>query len=78
MICEVIKIERKSGILNSIRYFLAPKDLFDNIQTLEQELMQLKVEKETEIRLTQRLLDDREKEIKQKELLIEELKKEYL
>jgi len=73
---EVIWIERKKGFLSSIRYFLAPKDLFDNIHKLEQELMQLKVEKETELRLTQRQLEDNEKNIKEKELLISELKKE--
>lgn len=38
--------------------------------------MQLKVEKETELRLTQRQLEDNEKNIKEKELLISELKKE--
>lgn len=69
-------IERKAGILNSIRYFLAPKDLFENIHKLEQELMELKVEKETELRLSQRQLEDNEKNIKEKELLISELKKE--
>ena len=72
----MIWIERKKGFLSSIRYFLAPKDLFDNIHKLEQELMQLKVEKETELRLTQRQLEDNEKNIKEKELLISELKKE--
>jgi hypothetical protein len=62
--------------LNSIRYFLAPKDLFENIQKLEQELIQLKVEKETELRFNQQLLQDQERTIKEKELLISELKKE--
>ena len=72
----VIKIERKRGILNSIRYFLAPRDLFDNVQILEEALVHLKIEKETELRFTRKILDDREKEIKEKELLIAELKSE--
>jgi len=72
----VIEIERKRGILNSIRYFLAPKDLFENIQKLEEELRELKVEKETEKRINQRLIEEKGKEIKEKELLIAELKKE--
>jgi len=38
--------------------------------------MQLKIEKETELRFTRKILDDREKEIKEKELLIAELKSE--
>ena len=73
---EVIWIERKKGFLSSILYYLAPKDLFENIHKLEQELMELKIEKETELRLTQRQLEDNEKNIKEKELLISELKKE--
>jgi len=72
----VIKIERKKGILNSIRYFLAPRDLFETIQKLEEELKNFKVEKETEIRFTRQLLEIGEKKIKEKELLITELKKE--
>ena len=72
----MIRIEKKQGILNCIRYFLAPKDLFENIQKLEQELIQLKIEKETELRFNQQLLEDKEKAIKDKELLISELKKE--
>ena len=38
--------------------------------------MHLKIEKETELRFTRKILDDREKEIKEKELLIAELKSE--
>lgn len=72
----VINIEMKKGLLNSIRYFLAPKDLFESIQNLEQALMQLKIEKETQLGITQQLLKDRESEIKEKEILIDELKKE--
>ena len=72
----MVPIELKKGILNSIRYFLAPRDLFENIQNLEQALIQLKIEKEAQLKLSQRLLDDREKEIREKELLIDELKKE--
>ena len=30
----MIEIEKKKGILNSLRYFLAPKDLFENIQKI--------------------------------------------
>jgi len=72
----VIEIEKKKGILNSIRYFLAPKDLFENIQKLEQELMDLKVEKNTELKFTKQLLEVSEKKMKEKELLIAELKQE--
>ena len=72
----MINIERKKGILNSIRYFLAPRDLFENIYRLEQEMMKIKIEKETQLRLTQHLLDEREKEIKEKELLIAEITNE--
>jgi cob(I)alamin adenosyltransferase len=72
----VIEIEKKKGILNSIRYFLAPKDLFENIQKLEQEIMDLKVEKNTELKFTRQLLEVNEKKIKERELLIDELKKE--
>jgi len=73
---EVIEIERKRGILNSIRYFLAPKDLFENIQKLEQELIDFKVEKNTELKFTKQLLEVSEKKMKEKELLIAELKQE--
>jgi len=59
----VIKIEKERGILNSIRYFLAPKDLFENIQKLEQELMDLKVEKNTELKFTRHLLEISGKEM---------------
>ena len=59
----MIKIEKKRGILNSIRYFLAPKDLFENIQKLEQELMDLKVEKNTELKFTRHLLEISVKEM---------------
>jgi len=72
----VIPIEKKRGILNSIRYFLAPRDLFENIKKLEEELKEFKVEKETEIRFTRQLLEVSEKQIKEKELLISELKQE--
>jgi len=72
----VIEIERKRGILNSIRYFLAPRDLFETIQKLEQELMDIKVEKNNELKFTRQLLDISEKKIKEKELLIVELKQE--
>ena len=72
----MIKIERERGILNSIRYFLAPRDLFETIQKLEEELKEFKVEKETEIRFTKQLLDISGKKIKEKELIIAELKKE--
>ena len=72
----MIKIERKKGILNSIRYFLAPKDLFENIQKLEQELMDFKVEKNTELKFTKQLLEVSERIMKEKELLIAELKQE--
>ena len=72
----MIEIERKRGILNSIRYFLAPKDLFETIQKLEEELKETKVEKETEIRFTKQLLEIGEKKIKEEELIIAELKKE--
>ena len=73
---EVIKIERKRGILNSIRYFLAPKDLFETIQKLEQELIDFKVEKNTEIKFTRQLLEVSEKKLKEKEVIIAELKQE--
>ena len=73
---EVIPIEKKRGILNSIRYFLAPRDLFETIKKLEEELKEFKVEKETEIRFTRQLLEVSEKKIKEKELLISELKQE--
>ncbi len=69
-------MEKRQGILNSIRYFLAPRDLFENIQKLEQEIISLRIEKESELRYTQRLLNDRETEIRQKENTIAELKKE--
>jgi hypothetical protein len=72
----VIGIEKKKGILNSILYFLAPKDLFENIQKLEQELMDFKVEKNTELKFTKQLLEVSEKKMKKKELLIAELKQE--
>ena len=72
----MIEIEKKKGILNSIRYFLAPKDLFENIQKLEQELINLKVEKNTELKFTRQLLEVNEKKVNEKELLIAELKKE--
>jgi len=72
----VISIEKKRGILNSIRYFLAPRDLFETIQKLEGELREIRVEKETEIRFTRQLLQIGEKKIKEGELLITELKKE--
>ena len=72
----MIKIERKKGILNSIRYFLAPRDLFETIQKLEQKLMNFKVEKNTELKFTRQLLEISEKKIKEKELLIAELKQE--
>jgi len=62
----VIKIERKRGILNSIRYFLAPRDLFETIQKLEQELMDFKVEKNTELKFARQLLEISEKRIKEK------------
>ena len=69
-------MEKKKGILNSIRYFLDPWDLFETIQKLEEELKEFKVEKETEIRFTRQLLEIGEKKLKEKELLIAELKKE--
>ena len=72
----MIEIEQKRGFLNSIRYFLAPKDLFENIQKLEQEIMDLKVEKNTELKVTRELLAINDKKLKEKELLIGELKKE--
>ena len=72
----VINIEMKKGILSSIRYFLAPRDLFENIQNLEQALMQLRIEKETQLGITQQLLKNQESKIKEKEILIDELKKE--
>ena len=72
----MIPIEKKRGILNSIRYFLAPRDLFETIKKLEEELKEFKVEKETEIRFTRQLLEVSEKKIKEKELLISELKQE--
>jgi len=72
----VISIEKKRGILNSIRYFLAPRDLFETIDKLETELREISVEKETEIRFTKQLLEVSEKQIKEKELLIVELKQE--
>jgi len=72
----VISIEKKRGILNSIRYFLAPRDLFETIDKLETELREISVEKETEIRFTKQLLEVSEKQIKEKELLISELKQE--
>ena len=72
----MIEIEKKKGILNSIRYFLAPKDLFENIQKLEQEIMDLKVEKNNELKFTRQLLEVNEKKVNEKELLIAELKKE--
>jgi len=59
----VIKIEKKRGILNSIRYFLAPKGLFENIQKLEQELMDLKVEKNTKLKFARHLLEISGKEM---------------
>ena len=70
------KIEKKKGILNSIRYFLAPKDLFENIQKLEEELKEIRIAKETEIRLSHRVLEEKERKIQEKELLIMELRKE--
>jgi hypothetical protein len=72
----VIEIEKKKGILNSIRYFLAPKDLFENIQKLEEELKEIRIAKETEIRLSHRVLEEKERKIQEKELLIVELRKE--
>lgn len=72
----MISIEKKRGILNSIRYFLAPRDLFETIDKLETELREISVEKETEIRFTKQLLEVSEKQIKEKELLISELKQE--
>ena len=72
----MIAIEKKRGILNSIRYFLAPRDLFETIQKLEEELKEFKVEKETEIKFTRQLLKIGERKMKEKELLIAELKKE--
>ena len=72
----MIKIEKRRGILDSIRYFLAPKDLFETIQKLEDELKEISIAKETEIRISHRLLEDSNKEIKEKELLITELKQE--
>jgi hypothetical protein len=72
----VIEIEKKKGILNSIRYFLAPKDLFENIQKLEEELKEIRVAKETEIRISHRVIEEKERKIQEKELLIEELRKE--
>ena len=50
--------------------------MFENIQKLEEELKELKVEKDTEIRFTKQLLEIGEKKIKEKELIIAELKKE--
>jgi hypothetical protein len=70
----VISIEKKRGILNSIRYFLAPRDLFETIDKLETELREISVEKETEIRFTKQLLEVSEKQIKEKELPISSLK----
>ena len=62
----MIEIEKKKGLLNSIRYFLAPKDLFETIKKLEEELKEVKVEKETEIRFTRQLLEISEKKNKRK------------
>jgi hypothetical protein len=70
------KIEKKKGILNSIRYFLAPKDLFENIQKLEEELKGIRIAKETEIRFSHCVLEEKERKIQEKELLITELRKE--
>jgi hypothetical protein len=72
----VIRIERKRCILDSIRSFLATKYLFENIQKLEEELKEIRVLKEAETRISHRLLEDSNKEIKEKELLITELRQE--
>ena len=72
----MIAIEKKRGILNSLRYFLAPRDLFETIQKLEEELKEFKVEKETEIRLSHKVLEEKERKIQEKELLITYLRKE--
>lgn len=50
--------------------------MFENINKLEQELIHLKIEKETELRFTKKELEAKGKEINAKELLIAELKKE--
>jgi len=50
--------------------------LFETIQKLEEELKEFKIEKETEIRFTRQLLEIGEKKLKEKELIITELKQE--
>ena len=72
----MVKIEKKRGILDSIRYFLAPRDLFETIYKLEEELKEIRVLKEAETKISHRLLEDKNQEIKEKELVIAELKKE--
>ena len=72
----MIKIEKKRGILDSIRYFLAPRDLYDTIYKLEEELKEIRVLKEAETKISHRLLEDKNQEIIEKELVIAELKKE--
>ena len=71
----MVKIEKKRGILDSIRYFLAPRDLFETIYKLEEELKEIRVLKEAETKISHRLLEDKNQEIKEKELVIAELKK---
>ena len=50
--------------------------MFETIQKLEKELKEFKIEKETEIRFTRQLLEIGEKKLKEKELIITELKQE--
>jgi len=56
--------------------YLICLDLFETIQKLEEELKEFKIEKETEIRFTRQLLEIGEKKLKEKELIITELKQE--